>query len=79
MFWQNDAPSILEEDIRMSLISTNKTHKREEILRKKVSSPTPFFGLKTKILIKNFYKIKFFEQSLKNRVRTKSSQTLQGY
>lgn len=48
MFWQNDAPSILEEDIRMSLISANKMHKREEILRKKVNYST-FFDLKTKL------------------------------
>jgi regulator of G-protein signaling len=55
----SDSSAVLEEDIRVTLISSASskiTMKKEDYYRKK---------------------IQFLEQSLKNRVRTKASQTLQ--
>jgi len=62
-FWniirpQNESPSILDEDMRVTLMqNVVKIPRREDFYKKKVL---------------------FLKQLLKNRVRTKSSQTLQG-
>ena len=59
LIFKSDTGSILEEDIRLRIVSsTGKNSKKDDqFLRKR---------------------IKFLEQSLKNRVITKLSQTLQG-
>lgn len=79
-FIKNESPSILDEDMRVALMhNVAKNPRREEFFKKKVN----YFQIKNYFLIyfisfSKKKKIAFLKQLLKNRIRTKASQTLQG-